>query len=68
MLQEGISSALRNKDKTIIRRAEYARIIEVLPEVANGVPTIVVRSAYSDAPLHLAAKLPGPCTGTVAFN
>ena len=68
MLQESVGTPLSDEDEPIMRRAERACVIEVFPEVANGLPAIVVRPAYGEAPLHLAAKLPGPYTGGVASN
>jgi hypothetical protein len=68
MLQEGISSALRDEDEAIMRGEERAGVIEVVPEVADGLPAIVVRGAQGEAPLHLAGKLPRPCAGGVALN
>ena len=68
MLQKGIGSALSDEDEAIMRRAERDRVIEVVPEVSNGLPAVVVRGAYGEAPLHLAGKLPRVYTGRVAFN
>ena len=65
MLQEGVGSAQSDEDEAILRRAEPVGFLEVVPEVANSLPAIVVRGAHSETPLDLAGKLPGAYTGTV---
>src|SRR6266699_373052 len=68
MLEESVRAPQRDKDEAVIRRREAVAVLEILPEILDGLLALVVCCADREASLDLAGEFLGTCASAFADN